>query len=1094
MTKETVTVLSIEDNPGDARLIQIKLGQAERAGWGLPHFEVIHANRLEKGLYHLNGGPLSIDVILTDLDLPDSRAGETFARLRAMAPDMPIVVLTGREDEELARESVRAGAQDYLFKAEATGSLLAHAITYAIERQQAKEAIQRAHDELEIRVRERTRELAQANETLQTEIRERKQVESVLCEREETLQFQAELLDQIQDEIVATDLEGRITYVNKAVTTMLGCSKEELTGQTVHVFGEDAQIGARQQDIIDTTLADGSWRGIVANQTADGVTKIIETRTWVVYDQDHTSTGMVGVSTDITEQRQVEEALQASEQRFKAIFNSANDAIWILQPDGYIIDVNDTSCALLGYTKEEMCSKHVSNFLPPDEVTDVTRRLARIREQGEAILELHHIKKDGSLLPVEINVKATDFGQGPVLLSVIRDLTARTQAQNTLRRERDRAQRYLDITPAIIIALDTQGHITLLNKAGADILECDQTSILGANWFETFLPEESKEEISTVFAQLMTGDAETVEYVESPILTQQGHEKIIRWHNTLLKNSKRENTGLLSSGEDITASAHAEQEVLHLNAVLNAMRKVDQLITAEKDRARALNGICETLVSTRGYASAWIALLAHNQQVTAYYESGLGEDFRPMAERLIQGNLTQCAHQALQQDKSVIVANPIEDCPDCPLSDHYEGRSALVIRLGHGGHIFGLLSVSIPSHFTANTDEHQLLEELASDIAYALYSLENAEARQHYEAEVRLHHHITSTITHPLAFVDHEYRYRTVNPAYVRFYDTAPKNIIGHTVADFLGQETFETDIKPHLDRCLAGKKVSYEVWADFPGIGRRCMLMHYVPFVEPTGHVRGVVSHGTDITQRKKAEEALARLASDLQHRNEDLQQFAYIVSHDLREPLRMVKSYLDLLRRDYEGRLDTTADEFIHFAVDGAKRMHQLIENLLKYTQVDLRDTAPSPTDSACVLRQVLNMLKFTLEEKQAVVTSDPLPIVMGDETLLIQLFQNLIGNALKFCNKPPRVHVAVHERDTLWQFAVRDTGIGIALPDQDKAFTLLQRLHPEEAYDGTGIGLAICKKIVERHGGKIWLESTIGQGSTFYFTLPKPHVVTR
>jgi PAS domain S-box-containing protein len=252
----------------------------------------------------------------------------------------------------------------------------------------------------------------------------------------------------------------------------------------------------------------------------------------------------------------------------------------------------------------------------------------------------------------------------------------------------------------------------------------------------------------------------------------------------------------------------------------------------------------------------------------------------------------------------------------------------------------------------------------------------------------------------------------------------------------------------------------------------------------KPTGF-RGI---SRDVTDRKQAEEALKEKTEELARSNRDLEQFAYVASHDLQEPLRMVTSYVQLLARRYKGKLDSDADEFIGFAEGGAIRMWNLINALLAYSRVGMRGTQLEPTDCETAISQSLNNLKVAIEENGAVVTHDSLPMVMADNSQLVQLFQNLIGNAIKFRGKePPRVHVSAGRNGNGWVFSVRDNGIGIAPEYAERIFIIFQRLHGLEEYPGTGIGLAICQKIVEQHGGRIWVESEVGKGATFYFNLP-------
>jgi len=243
------------------------------------------------------------------------------------------------------------------------------------------------------------------------------------------------------------------------------------------------------------------------------------------------------------------------------------------------------------------------------------------------------------------------------------------------------------------------------------------------------------------------------------------------------------------------------------------------------------------------------------------------------------------------------------------------------------------------------------------------------------------------------------------------------------------------------------------------------------------------------DVTERKKMEQQLNSTLADLQRSNAELEQFAYIASHDLQEPLRMIASYIQLIEEDYKEKLDADADQYIAFAVEGAKRMQTLIEDLLAYSRVGTRGEPLMPTSMKSVLSEAIANLEVAIEESHAVVTHDQLPTVLGDESQLIQLFQNLVGNAIKFkSDDAPAIHVGVEETKDDWVFSVRDNGIGIDMKYAERIFTVFQRLHSREEYAGTGIGLAVVKKIVERHGGRIWVESTPAKGSTFYFTLRK------
>jgi signal transduction histidine kinase len=256
---------------------------------------------------------------------------------------------------------------------------------------------------------------------------------------------------------------------------------------------------------------------------------------------------------------------------------------------------------------------------------------------------------------------------------------------------------------------------------------------------------------------------------------------------------------------------------------------------------------------------------------------------------------------------------------------------------------------------------------------------------------------------------------------------------------------------------------------------------------IEPAASRRGdeIGSLSRAVTKMVRT---LNQQAGELKRSNGDLEQFAYIASHDLQEPLRMVSGFTGLLQRRYVGKLDADADEFIGFAVGGVNRMQALINDLLSYSRVGREDVAAKPVDMQLVVDQALANLQATIEERSALVSRGPLPTVLANHGMLVRVFQNLIGNALKFCKADrPIIRIAAEQHGAEWVFSVADNGIGIEPQYRDRIFLIFQRLHQQGEYPGTGIGLAVVKRIVERNGGRIWLESEPGKGTTFFFTLP-------
>ncbi len=251
------------------------------------------------------------------------------------------------------------------------------------------------------------------------------------------------------------------------------------------------------------------------------------------------------------------------------------------------------------------------------------------------------------------------------------------------------------------------------------------------------------------------------------------------------------------------------------------------------------------------------------------------------------------------------------------------------------------------------------------------------------------------------------------------------------------------------------------------------------------------ITSAVRDITERKKLENNLQQRAEALERSNQELEQFAYIASHDLQEPLRIIGSFAQLLHSRYQSQLGEEADEFIHYIVDGAKRMQDLINDLLLFSRISTRAQEFTTIDTDAAIKLALDNLRFAIQDKNATVTVEQAPDVVGDSSQLTQVFQNLIANAIKFCaENTPVVHISAQDKGDTVTFVISDNGIGIDPQFGERIFKIFQRLHGRGDYSGTGIGLAVCKKIIERHGGRIWIEPNQPTGTQFHFTLPKAH----
>ena len=331
------------------------------------------------------------------------------------------------------------------------------------------------------------------------------------------------------------------------------------------------------------------------------------------------------------------------------------------------------------------------------------------------------------------------------------------------------------------------------------------------------------------------------------------------------------------------------------------------------------------------------------------------------------------------------------------------------------------------------------------------------------------------------------------------YVSPASQDITGYPSEEFYGAPDLLDALIDPEDRSLWKSHNAEELAEKGPGQlefrirtkeGEVRWVSHFCkPVHDHNGKFLGVCGSNRDITIQKRAEEAVEVKTQELLRSNAELEQFAYVASHDLQTPLRAISGYLNLLTKRYEGKLDGDADRFIERTNQNVLRMQRLINDLLTYSRITTRAHPFQPTDCNQLVQEVVEVLQPVLEESSGRVVPEPLPTVMADGSQLLQLFQNLIGNAIKFKDhKPPEVHIDAERADKGWLFSVRDNGIGIDPQYAERIFLIFQRLHTVDQYPGTGIGLAICKKIVERHGGEIWVESKVGEGATFKFLIPE------
>lgn len=369
-------------------------------------------------------------------------------------------------------------------------------------------------------------------------------------------------------------------------------------------------------------------------------------------------------------------------------------------------------------------------------------------------------------------------------------------------------------------------------------------------------------------------------------------------------------------------------------------------------------------------------------------------------------------------------------------------------------------------------------------IAYIIVRKENVEVEKNI-------HLIFNASPNALVMVNENGEIELVNDTLCSLFGYEKEELIGRNI-DLLVPERFRLHHHQYRkDFYTSPVKKAMKEQTDIYGLKKNNEEVPVEVVLNPinNGNNRKIVAAITDITLRKKHLQEIQNYTKQLKKSNEELEQFAYVASHDLQEPLRMVSSYTQLLAKRYQNKLDDDANEFIHYAVDGAKRMQKLIQDLLKFSRLGNQSMEFTAVDTDQLTNDVIENMFMSVDESKTTITKNDLPVVSGNPTQLFQLFQNLLGNSIKY-RHPDRinhVHISAQSLGNTWQFCIQDNGIGIEPQYFEKIFQIFQRLHNKDEYSGTGIGLALCKRIVHNHHGKIWVESEWEKGTRFYFTLP-------
>ena len=750
--------------------------------------------------------------------------------------------------------------------------------------------------------------------------------------------------------------------------------------------------------------------------------------------------------------------------RYRGLLEAAPDAMVVVNQGGEIVLLNVQAEKQFGYHRDELVGQKVKNIIPEGFaerlIADGTRSTAdALAQQIGTGIELYGRRRDESEFPVEIMLSPLESAEGILVIAAIRDISVRKDAEkhlaqiesrrqrveNELRESEERYQMLLDgIQTYAIFMMDPVGQILSWNAGAERIKGYSADQIIGHNFSCFFPPEDIKrgrpEEILRVTAASGRHEEQGMR------VRKDGSRFLASVSFTALRDPAGNLRGFSEFSHDLSESKESEAKYRGLlEAAPDAMVVVNQ-----GGEIVLLNVQAEKQF---GYS--------RDELVGQKVKNIIPEGF---AERLIaDGTRTAADALAQQIGAGIELIGRRKDCSEFPIE-------IMLSPLENAG---GILVTAAIRNISVRKEAERRLVQMTRELSLK-HQLLNS---------------VVEGTTDPIYVRDPENRFTLANSACSKVFGLTVDQVVGRTLRELLPSDSYYAVAQSDQDILRAGDTRTVEETAEIDGIVRT-YLTTKGPYRDADQKTIGTIGIARDITERKNSELQLVKTVGELKRSNDELQQFAYVASHDLQEPLRMVASYTQLLGKRYKGRLDSDADEFIAFAVDGCNRMQRLIQDLLAYSRAGTTGKVLREISGEDALKDALTNLRATIEQSGAVVTHDLLPAVTTDGMQLTQVFQNLVGNAIKYRSAAvPHVHIsAVKNRGKEWIFAVQDNGLGIDPRYFERIFILFQRLHGRDEFEGTGIGLAICKKLVEQLGGRIWVESLLGKGSTFYFVLPE------
>ena len=783
---------------------------------------------------------------------------------------------------------------------------------------------------------------------------------------------------------------GEEKFINEKHIKLFGYTKEELTGQSVFKLYQDegkaltkSKVELRKRGLTDTY----DIKMIKKNQ------EVIDVRITgkPLFNKANQFIGSIAIMRDVTKERQLEDrlrqtneeleaqvqkrtreltisnyhmvneikerklaevAVKNSEKRFKDLFYSSPEGVFVEDSEGVLLDLNESGAKLFGYTREEMIGKNVSLLTPPEDIETFHKRQAELRMGNVGSYEVSVKHKSGHLVPIAVRTAVIEYNDKPALLLHARDITERLKYQETLKQ-----------------------------------------------------------------------------------MNQNLEEKV-----------KQRTTELESLNDKL------QEEVSY-------RKDAEKAIEQQKDFLRLLIDMNPNLIFVKDQEGRFVLV---NEAFARYYNT--------VPEEMLGKLPTEFTQDANELK--------IFSDQDALVTKNKEAISFSDLKLYHRGTGKEMYAQMVKRPIKSLYDSSTNILGIVNDVT----EIKSTEER--LKQSEQLYRQIASNVPNSAILIfDKDFRFILAEGPLINVIRPPKDQLEGKTIYEFIPADELPEREKKY-QAVLKGESLIEQFDED-----GRSLLRNVLPIKDDHGNIIYGMVIILEITDLKKAQKELEEKAATLKRSNEELERFAYVASHDLQGPLRTITSYLQLLEQRYFASLGQDAKDFILFSVSGAKRMQQLITDLLNYSRLN---SVPRPYQNVNLNELVFVVtknLESTIQAKGAVIEYNSLPVIFAEQYQLTQMLQNLIDNAMKFVkDRKPLIRIACTETSDFWQISVSDNGIGIQKEFKDKIFLIFQRLHTENEYPGTGIGLAICKKVADLHDGNIWFESEADKGTTFYVTISK------